>query len=129
MLSRTWRFDAVPECVAGARHAVTEYAVAHSVPEPPLEDLRLAVSEAVTNAVVHAFRHGNPGTITIDVAIEDGTATVSVTDDGVGIGPRPDSPGLGMGLPLMSTLADAIEVGKAAAGNGTAVRMRFGWAG
>jgi len=126
---RSWEFPAMAECVSGARRAVTAFADGHDVPEPPLEDLRLALSEAVTNAVVHGYRVRAPGTITIVVAIDPASVVVSVTDDGDGMTPRVDSPGLGLGMPLMSTLADSIEVGSAPDGHGTAVRMQFSLAG
>src|SRR4051812_40732123 len=99
----TWGFPAVPACVSGAREVVTAFAGEHAVPEPPLENLRLALSEAVTNAVVHGYRRRPPGTITVVVAVEDGAVIVSVTDDGDGMSPRIDSPGLGLGMPLMGT--------------------------
>jgi len=104
---------------------VSEYASAHAVPEPPLEDLRLALTEAMTNAVLHAYHRGEPGTITVSVEIEPGTVRVAVVDDGDGMRPRIDSPGLGLGMPLMSTLADDLDVSASPDGHGTAVRMRF----
>src|SRR4051812_21055138 len=125
MPARTWNFPAVAECVSSARRAVSAFAGDHAVIEPPLESLKLALSEAVTNAVMHAYRLSDPGTITVAVEIDTAAVTVVVIDDGDGMTPRIDSPGLGLGMPLMSTLADAIEVGAAPSGRGTAVRMRF----
>jgi|tagenome__1003787_1003787.scaffolds.fasta_scaffold20284888_2 anti-sigma regulatory factor (Ser/Thr protein kinase) len=126
MASRTWRFAAVPECVSGTRHAVAAFAADHGVPEPPLEDLTLALSEAVTNAVVHGYRFRATGVITVVVEIDPATVRVTVADDGAGLAPRFDSPGAGMGLPLIGALADAVEIAAPPEGPGTVVRMRFG---
>jgi anti-sigma regulatory factor (Ser/Thr protein kinase) len=54
---RTWSIPALADEVGSVRHAAIEFARAEGVPDRPLEDLRLAISEAVTNAVVHAFAH------------------------------------------------------------------------
>ncbi len=54
------------EEVSGLRRAAVEFARVNGVPDALLRDLRLAISEAVTNAVVHAFRHQEqPGTVTV----------------------------------------------------------------
>ena len=93
-----------------------------------MADLKVAVSEAVTNAVVHGYPGREPGTVTVLVTIDDAAAllTVTVTDDGGGVRPRPDSPGLGLGLPLMTTLAKTAKFTAGPGGIGTRVRMTFG---
>ena len=58
MSSASWSIPALAEEVGSVRHAAVEFARAEGVPNPPLEDLRLAISEAATNAVIHAFRRG-----------------------------------------------------------------------
>jgi serine/threonine-protein kinase RsbW/stage II sporulation protein AB (anti-sigma F factor) len=54
----------------------------------------------------------------------DDTVHVVVRDHGRGMTPRPDSPGLGLGLPLMTRLADAVQISTHPEG-GTEVRMTF----
>jgi anti-sigma regulatory factor (Ser/Thr protein kinase) len=126
-LDRT--FTALPRSVAEARVVVAGW-VRTSAPgeERLLEDVALAVSEACTNVVVHAYA----GDATVDdpafrVTAERTGATVCVvvSDDGRGMMPRPDSPGLGLGLPLMSTVADGLEIAPPPTGSGTVVTMRF----
>jgi PAS domain S-box-containing protein len=84
--------------------------------------IRLAVSEAATNVVLHADAEH----LWIGVARDgDGRLAVTVCDDGRGLRPRPDSPGVGLGLPIVSSLADTLEVVGGPTG-GTEVRMVFG---
>ncbi|UGS36781.1 ATP-binding protein [Capillimicrobium parvum] len=92
-------------------------------------DIAQAVSEACNNAVVHAYRTGDrsPDRKAFRVVAErNGTAvSVTVSDDGDGMAPRSDSPGLGLGLPLIVTLSDDVEISPPSLGTGTVVAMRF----
>src|SRR5215207_2912767 len=96
MPSASWTAPANAESVPRLRQAVVDFAYEHGVPEPCLSDIRLAVSEAVTNAVIHAFRGREHGTVIASVSMRDpGWFEVRVTDDGSGLAPRDDSPGWG----------------------------------
>ena len=70
---------------AGAQEAVGEAA-------------RLAVSEAVSNVVVHSYRDASPGAFTLSVEWNGDELRVTVRDKGCGMAPRMDSPGAGLGL-------------------------------
>lgn len=71
----------------------------------------IVISEAVTNAVVHAYRDRDvPGRVHVSASLDDHGVEVSIDDDGLGMSPRTDSPGVGLGLPLMGDLADRVEV-------------------
>ena len=89
-------------------------------------DIALAVSEALTNVVLHAYRDLDAaGRMTAEAYIDgDDTLVVDIIDDGVGIVPNPESPGLGLGLPIMRQVSDALELGPQAAPGGQ-VRLRF----
>jgi anti-sigma regulatory factor (Ser/Thr protein kinase) len=87
------------------------------------KDVKLAVSEAVTNAVQHAYRDREPGDVWGIAHIEQGQLRIVIADSGIGMTPRTDSPGLGLGLPLISQLADSIQV--RSAGDGTEIHMTF----
>ena len=115
------------EEVAGVRQAAVRFAGANGVPDRVLVDLRLTISEAVTNAVVHAFRgRSQPGTVTVSVDIAAGEfAEIVVRDDGVGMSRRDDSPGLGLGLGLIASLADQVEYRAAPDGTGFELWMGF----
>jgi serine/threonine-protein kinase RsbW len=112
-----------PENVAVARHAIGGFADVLDVPDQTLADVKLAVTEACTNVVVHAYP-GGEGPITLRATVADGVLRVVVVDEGRGILPRADSPGLGLGLPLIATLAESLELGTGD-NEETEVRMAF----
>ena len=87
-------------------------------------DLTLAVTEAVTNAVLHAFIDRAPGTIRVPRRPAPDELTVVVTDDGRGMQPRADSPGLGLGLPTIGRLAALVDL-REPPGGGTELSMTF----
>jgi anti-sigma regulatory factor (Ser/Thr protein kinase) len=112
-----------PENVAVARHAIGGFADVVDVPDQTLADVKLAVTEACTNVVVHAYPDGE-GPMALRASVYDDILRVVVVDEGRGILPRPDSPGLGLGLPLIATLAESLELGTGANAE-TEVRMTF----
>jgi anti-sigma regulatory factor (Ser/Thr protein kinase) len=93
------------------------------VDDQTLSDIKLAVTEACTNVVVHAYPDGE-GPMGLRAAIDLRRLSIVVSDRGRGIVPRPDSPGLGLGLPLIATLAESLELGTGHGGE-TEVRMTF----
>jgi anti-sigma regulatory factor (Ser/Thr protein kinase) len=118
------KLPARAENVAVVRHAFGGLAEALSVDEQTLADIKLAVTEACTNVVIHAYERDDIGNLEVDATIDDDRLTVVIRDNGRGIVPRPDSPGLGLGLPLIATLAETLELGKDGAEH-TEVRMTF----
>jgi serine/threonine-protein kinase RsbW len=112
------------ENIAIVRHAFGALGEAYDVSEQTLSDLRLAVTEACTNVVVHAYPDGRDGPLEVQASIDGAHLTVVVRDEGEGIVPRPDSPGLGLGLPLIASLADTVQLGRDDTGR-TEVTMGF----
>ena len=118
-------YPADPPSVSRIRHELCDYAREHHVRDEVVSAAGLAASEATTNAVVHAYAdQDEPGTITVEAGFEDDLLWVTVSDTGRGMKPRPDSPGLGLGLPLIAQMAAAFEVHERP-GGGTEVVMRF----
>ena len=109
-----------PGSVAEARHAVRE--LAHAV-GAPAQEVALAVSEAVANAVIHAFRFGKEGSVRVRARRGDGELLVIVADNGVGMVPDLANPGLGVGTSLISRLSEQATFESSDAG--TTVTMRF----
>lgn len=119
----TVTYPANPEAIASARRALSAFAAEAGADHRQVEAVRLAVSEAMTNAVLHAY-HDAPGDVHVTAALVSDELWVLVGDDGGGMEARPDRPGLGLGLALISQVSDEMSV-VARAGGGTEVRMRF----
>lgn len=112
------------ENIAIVRHALGGFGEAFDVPESTLSDIRLAVTEACANVVVHAYPDGPAGPMEVVASMDDEALTVLVRDWGRGIRPRPDSPGLGLGLSLIAALAESVQLGHDSEKH-TEVRMTF----
>ena len=97
-----------------------------------LDDVRTAVSEAVTNAIIHGYGHTD-GIVYLTAELIDQTLTLTVEDHGVGIADltqamqplytsKPDEERSGMGFTMMQTFMDDLSV-SSAPGEGTKVVM------
>ncbi len=86
----------------------------------------LAVSETVTNAVVHAYNGREPGRVRVSCEADGERFVVTVVDDGAGMWLRQDSPGVGHGLAMVGAMAQALDIAPGPDGRGTAVTMTFG---
>jgi serine/threonine-protein kinase RsbW len=117
-------YPAVPEAVPLARRALAGVAATAGAEGDRLDEIRLAVSEALTNAVVHAYRDGEPGRLHVTAAVASDELWVLVGDDGRGLHAWNDSRGLGIGLSLISGLSDDFAIVTRGSG-GTEVQMRF----
>ena len=126
-MATQWRFPAAPEAVGEARRATRELAQGYGVDDVLITSILLCVSEAVTNAVVHAYRdHAEPGDIELEARKPDGYLCIYVRDSGLGMRPRTDSPGAGFGLPLITQLASEVVIRSGRGdGAGTELAMRF----
>lgn len=121
---------------AFARNAVAAFILPLSPTVEQLNDVKTAVSEAVTNSVVHAYKDG--GTIYVEAKIEGKQLTVKIIDYGVGIDDierarqplyttRADDERSGLGFTIMETFMDTLEV-TSNCGEGTVVTMRKSFA-
>ena len=118
-------WPAAPEHVRAARRAASVAAQRAGAEQAVLDAVRLAVSEAVSNVVVHSYReHERRGEFTVSIEWEADVLHVIVRDHGCGMQPRADSPGAGLGLPLIASLADSFSVVVPPDG-GTEVSMTF----
>ena len=118
-------FPAEAPSAALARRATKQFAADEGADADTLAAIALCVSEAVTNAVVHAYREDDePGSVEVEARRPNGYLCVHVRDQGCGLRSRSDTPGLGLGLPLISQTAAELEVREPADG-GTELVMRF----
>jgi anti-sigma regulatory factor (Ser/Thr protein kinase) len=116
-------YPAIPPSVPQARNAVVAFAARSGVGAEQLEAIRLAVSEAVSNAIVHAY-DGRAGEIHVTAGFAANELWILVADEGRGFHAPARRPGLGWGLPLIAHMADRFEIAERADG-GTEIRMRF----
>jgi serine/threonine-protein kinase RsbW len=122
-------FPAKPDYLLLARLALSGIARQLPVEDELLADLKLAVTEACGNAVRHAYPEG-AGDVIVAFVVRNDAIEMTVEDRGSGIGPalvldRPlagpvDS---GMGLAIMRTIVDELDVQAGPDGRGTVVRM------
>jgi serine/threonine-protein kinase RsbW len=120
-LSRT--YPAVAESVPRARQDVCALADRAGASAETIEAIRLATSEAVTNAVLHAYRE-ELGTVHLTAAVVSDEMWLLVSDEGCGLRVQADRPGLGLGLALIAHVCDDFTVGVPSSG-GVELRMRF----
>ncbi|HEY3316557.1 MAG TPA: anti-sigma F factor [Bacillota bacterium] len=122
--------EALPDNVALARVTVASFATQLDFTLEEVEDIRVAVSEAVTNAVVHAY-DGGPGTVVIEAGHDGEALTLTILDHGRGIpdvalARQPayttDPERMGLGFAIMESFSDELDV-TSAPGRGTTVRM------
>ena len=118
--------DAHPRSVARARGSVTAFAAAHGASRAQCGAIALAVSEAVANAIVHAYGGGDDeAVIELRTWIDDQHLIALVRDDGVGMGRAQPSAGLGLGIALMAGLSERLTVESLSGSRGTRVQMAF----
>jgi len=120
----TLTLPACPENVSVIRHVLGAFAEAMRLPDELVEDLRLAVTEACTNVVRHAYPPNRPGPVEISIVPTDENVSVVVADHGRGIGSSSDTTGPGLGLPLIAAIADEVEL-EPVPGGGSRVAMTF----
>lgn len=128
------RFLALPENEAFARLSVSAFCLPLNPTVEQLEDVKTAVSEAVTNAIIHGY-DGQGGEVELDAGYdEEGLLTVRVADRGKGIEDvaqameplytsRSDLERSGMGFAVMQNFMDQLEVASQP-GEGTRITMR-----
>lgn len=118
-------YPARPTHLTEIRRDVTDAATGCGADETELLRIGLAVSEAATNAILHAYRgRPAPGDLHVLVQCVDDFLDVSIGDDGAGIVPGRPSPGMGLGLSLMAHEAHSFEI-RTSPDDGTEVLLRF----
>ena len=105
----TLTLPARPENIALVRHMIGALGAAIQLPEATVDDMRLAVTEACTNVVRHAYSEAD-GRIEVVIRPDGEAINVIVSDDGRGLGSSPDVSGPGLGLSLIAALADRLEI-------------------
>ena len=126
-------FLSVPENEAFARVVIAAFAMQLSPTLAEIADVKTAVSEAVTKAIVHGYE-GTRGTVTMRAMIDNASLSIEIMDRGKGIPnivqamepfftTHPEQERSGMGFAVMQTFMDEVDV-QSTPGSGTSVRMR-----
>ena len=125
-------FSALSKNEAFARNVISCFALSLNPSVAELSDIKTAVSEAVTNSIVHAYEKNN-GEIVLEAEIIDRSLHINVFDSGVGIDDidqalqpfyttKPQEERSGMGFTIMQSFMDEIKV-ESKKGEGTKVYM------
>ncbi len=115
------KFRALSENESFARATVAGFCLSLNPTIDEITDIKTAVSEAVTNSVVHAYPNKKDGNITITVTLYESMLKIEVVDNGVGIKDierarqpfyttRPDDERSGMGFTVMESFMDSMEL-------------------
>ncbi len=126
-------FDAISENEALARVVIAAFLTQLDPTLEELQDVKTAVSEAVTNAIIHAYQE-NGGKIVMYAALEKDEVEIRIEDFGVGIEnvkkameplftTSPETERAGMGFAFMEAFMDKLEV-ESTVGVGTKICMR-----
>ncbi|MCH5165202.1 MAG: anti-sigma F factor [Clostridiales bacterium] len=130
----TVTFNAISENEAFARNAVAAFCVSLDPTVDQINDIKTAVSEAVTNSIVHAYpQNAEKEQITITTTVDDDSVHIVVSDNGIGIDDlevarqpfyttKPEQERSGMGFTVMESFMDLLSVEKNTP-NGTVVTM------
>ena len=126
-------FDSISENEAFARVTVAAFLTRLNPSVEEVADVKTAVSEAVTNAIIHGYQ-GTVHTITMEGELEESCLTLRIRDEGVGIADigqameplytsRPELERSGMGFLFMEAFMDEVQV-ESEPGKGTCVTMK-----
>lgn len=118
---------------AFARIAAAAFVSCINPTAPELAEIKTAVSEAVTNAIIHGYEN-SVGMVRLEGRISGKTVEFTISDDGWGIPDvkkareplytgKPDSERSGMGFAIMESFMDSVEI-KSKVGEGTRVKMK-----
>jgi anti-sigma regulatory factor (Ser/Thr protein kinase) len=121
----SFEVPATPASVASARHWVLAFAQEHSSDAELHARIALSFTEALTNAVRHAYDDSDPrDVICVAADVDDETLEIVVTDTGSGFRVRSQSDGLGAGLNIIAACTDSFTV-REHQPSGTEIWMRF----
>jgi serine/threonine-protein kinase RsbW len=127
----TLRIPAKPEYITLCRLALTGLAQMREIADDVMADLKLALTEAVSNSVRHAYGPGGDGHVEVTYELQPDRLAIVIVDDGEGFDPD-ETPPLaggdelsegGLGIAIIRTIADEFELVSQPGRRGS--RLRF----
>jgi serine/threonine-protein kinase RsbW len=116
------RIPGTPLGVRMLRREMTGMAKDCGMDSDGIANVRLAVTEAATNVVIHAYAKAE-GELRVTAAMQDGELAIVIGDTGPGLVERGDSPGLGVGLAVIASVAERLKI--VSHPDGTEIHMAF----
>jgi serine/threonine-protein kinase RsbW len=124
------RIPAKPEYITLCRLALAGLAQLRAIPDDTMADLKLALTEAVSNSVRHAYGEGGAGHVDVTYELRPDGIGIEVVDDGEGFDPD-ETPSFdgeelsegGLGIAIIRTIADVFEIDSSPGARGS--RLRF----
>ena len=125
-------FSAIGENVALSRIALSSFLSGFDLPLSSLDELKIALSEAVSNAIIHGYSEDPTQIVTVEFTLSADILTLTVIDHGVGIADikkamepaySSKSEHMGLGFVFMDSFSDELKVASTL-GHGTTVQMR-----
>src|SRR5919108_4445915 len=116
---------AKPEYIALGRLALTGVLRTEAVEQEVVADLKLALTEACSNSIRHAYADGREGFVEIRYELDGGRLDVEVADEGSGFDPERLAADIhdldegGLGIAIIRALTDEVEVGRRAGRSGS----------
>ena len=117
------------EYIALCRLALTGIARTRALQDEVVDDLKLALTEACSNSVRHAYEEGRDGVVEVSYRLAEDRIVVEVTDDGAGFDPsvleraQQELDEGGLGIAVIRAVTDELEIGPSPNGGGS--RLRF----
>jgi serine/threonine-protein kinase RsbW len=124
------RIPAKAEYITLCRLALSGLAQLRSIPDETMADLKLALTEAVSNSVRHAYGENGDGHVDVTYELRPEGIGIEVVDDGDGFDPE-ETPSFegeelsegGLGIAIIRTIADVFEIDSKPGSRGS--RLRF----
>jgi len=125
--------ESKPENTSLARVVTAGFLTPYDVSVGDMVDIKTAVSEAVTNAMIHGYADVSDGIVTMELSVRERVLTIKISDKGVGIEDiesakeplfttKPEMERSGLGFTVMESFMDAVEI-VSNPGAGTTVAM------
>ena len=125
-------FSAIGENVALSRIAISSFLAGYDLPLSALDEIKIALSEAVSNAIIHGYNEDPAKIVTVEFKLTSDILTLNIIDHGVGIADikkamepafSSKSEHMGLGFVFMDSFSDELNV-TSTLGHGTTVQMR-----